>query len=71
MEASKKTAGLGYALAEAAFAPDGKGRQGVMSDVSENQWKWKVRFSKDRVNPDDIKRLQIVAKGTLETLLKK
>ena len=42
-----------------------------MSDGFENQWKWKVRFSKDRVNPDDIKRLQIVAKGTLETLLKK
>ena len=70
LEASKKTAGLGYALAEAEFAPDGKGRQGVMSDVSENQWKWKVRSSKARVNPDDIKSLQ-VAKGTLETFLKK
>ena len=42
-----------------------------MSDVSENQWKWKVRSSKDRVNPDDIKSLQVAAKGTLETLLKK
>ena len=48
-----------------------KGPQGVMSDVSENQWKWKVRFSKDRVNPDDIKSLQVAAKGTLETMLKK
>ena len=36
-----------------------------MSDVSENQWKWKVRSSKDRVNPDDIKSLQVEAKGTL------
>ena len=51
LEASKKTAGS-YALAEAEFAPDGKGRQGVMSDVSENR-KWKVRSSKARVNPDD------------------
>ena len=42
-----------------------------MSDVSENQWKWKVRSSKDRVNPDDIKSLQVAAKGTLKTMLKK
>ena len=41
-----------------------------MSDVSENQWQLKVRSSKARVNPDDIKSLQ-VAKGTLETFLKK
>ena len=40
-----------------------------MSDVSENQWKWKVRFSNARVNPDYIKSLQ-AAKGTMETLLK-
>ena len=50
---------------------DKKGRQGVMSDVSENQWKWKVRSSKDRINPDDIKSLQVAAKGTLETMLNK
>ena len=42
-----------------------------MSDVSENQWKCKVRSSEDRINPDDIKSLQVAAKGTLETLLKK
>ena len=42
-----------------------------MSDVSENQWKWKVRSSKDCVNHDDIKSIQVAAKGTLETLLKK
>jgi hypothetical protein len=41
-----------------------------MSDVSENQWEGKVRSSKARINPDDIKLLQI-AKGTLETFLKK
>jgi len=41
-----------------------------MSDVSENQWKWKVRSSNARVNPDYIKSLQ-AAKGMLETFLKK
>ena len=61
--------GQDYALAEAEFAPDGKGRQGVMGDVFENQWKWNVRSSKARVYPDDIKSLQ-AAKGTLETYLK-
>ena len=49
---------------------DGEGRQGVMSDVSDNQWKWTVRSSKAHVNPEDIKSLH-VAKGTLETFLKK
>ena len=41
-----------------------------MSDVSENQWKWKVRSSNARVNPYYIKSLQ-AAKGTLKNMLKK
>ena len=41
-----------------------------MSDVSENLWQLKVRSSKARVNPDDVKSLQ-AAKGTLEIFLKK
>jgi len=69
LEASSNSAGQGYALAEAEYAPDGRGRQGVMSDDSGNQWKWNVRSSNSRVNPDDPDSLQKV-KGTLENFLK-
>ena len=60
---------FGVTSAEVEFSPDGKGHHGVMSNVSENQWKLKVRSSKDQVNPDDIKSLK-GAKGTLETFIK-
>ena len=69
LEASTKSAGHGYVLAEAEYAPDGRGRQGVMSDDPTNKWKWNVNSSKARVNPDDRNSLQNV-KGTLETFLK-
>ena len=65
----EKTAGQGFALAVAEYAPDGRGRQGVMSDDSDNQWQWHVRSSKARVNPGDADSLQKV-KGTLEKFLK-
>ena len=70
LEASENSAGQGYALAEAEYAPDGRGRQGVMSDDPENNWKWNVRSSKVRVNPDDTESVES-AQGTLETFLKK
>ena len=63
LEASTKSAGHGYVLAEA------RGRQGVMSDDPTNKWKWNVNSSKARVNPEDRNSLQNV-KGTLETFLK-
>ena len=69
LEAGEKTAGQGFALAVAEYAPDGRGRQGVMSDDSDNQWQWNVRSSKARVNPGDVDSLQKV-KGTLEKFLK-
>ena len=69
LEASTKSAGQGYALAEAEYAPDGRGQQGIMSEDPDNQWKWNVSSSKARVNPDDTNSLQNV-KGTLETFLK-
>jgi len=69
LEASTKTTGQGYALAEAQYAPDGRGRQGIMSEDPANQWKWNVSSSTARVNPDDTNSLQNV-KGTLETFLK-
>ena len=70
LEASENSAGQGYALAEAEYAPDGRGRQGVMSDDPENNWKWNVSSSKVRVNPDDTESVES-AQGTLETFLKK
>ena len=69
LEASTKTTGQGYALAEAEYAPDGLGRQGIMSDDPANQWKWNVSSSKARVKSDDTNSLQNV-KGTLEIFLK-
>jgi len=69
LEASTKSVGQGYALAEAEYAPDGRGQQGIMSDDPANQWKWNVSSSTARVNPDDTNSLQNV-KGTLETFLK-
>ena len=70
LEASENSAGQGYVLAEAEYAPDGRGRQGVMSDDPENNWKWNVSSSKVRVNPDDTESVES-AQGTLETFLKK
>ncbi|MBC8258576.1 MAG: hypothetical protein H8E38_06130 [SAR324 cluster bacterium] len=69
LEASEKSTGQGYVLAQAEFAPDGRGRQGIMSDAQENQWKWKVQSSKVRVEPNDMNSLQ-ASKETLETYLK-
>ena len=70
LEASENSAGQGYVLAEAEYAPDGRGRQGVMSDDPGNNWKWNVSSSKVRVNPDDTESVES-AQGTLETFLKK
>ena len=69
LEASRKTAGQGYVLAEAEYAPDGLGQQGIMSEDPANQWKWNVNSSTARVNPDETNSLQNL-KGTLETFLK-
>ena len=69
LEASTKTAGLGYVLAEAEYASDGLGHQGFMSEDPANQWKWNVNSSTARVNPDDVNSLQNI-KGTLKTFLK-
>ena len=69
LEASAKNVGKGFTLAEAEYAPDGRGRQGVMSDDPSNLWKWSVSSSKARVNIKDVNTLKNV-KGTLETFLK-
>ena len=67
LEASKNNIGQGYVLAEAEFAPDGGGLLGLSSN-SDKKWKWNVRSSNIRIEPDETKSLHKI-KGTLKTLL--
>ena len=58
-----------YVLAEAEYAPDGRGFKGALG-FGDDKWKWNVRSSNLPINPNDSSSLQKV-KGTLETFLKK
>jgi len=68
LEASKKFIGQGYVLAEAEYAPDGQGFNGLLDD-RDDKWKWNVRSSNIRIDPNDINSLYKV-RGTLKTFLK-
>jgi len=69
LEASDDPTVKGFPIAEAEYAPDGRGRQGIMSEDPSNQWKWNVRSSKSQINIEDVRTIQNI-KGTLETFLK-
>ena len=69
LEASKKFLGQGYVLAEAEYASDGQGFYGPLDD-RDDKWKWNVRSSNIRINPNDIKSLYKI-RDTLKTFLKK
>lgn len=70
LEADPQNPGSGYVLAQAEFAPDGRGREGLMRDDPENLWTWKVGSSKARINPGDRAGLKAL-RNTLEPFMKK